>query len=121
MDAHIFGLRVFRAHAAERREPESSVRLDLCHHCAQRIRVRLEKQRVFFVRAAESYQHTALGCQLRVKAERGKRLFDPVSRLLRVTGRAVDGKQLARLCRRKLRILSFHIATLLSYFQILRF
>ena len=69
MDAHIFGLRVFRAHAAERREPESSVCLDLCHHRAQRIRVRFEKQRIFFVRAAEVDQHAALGCQLRVKAE----------------------------------------------------
>ena len=69
MNTHIFSLRVFRAHAAERREPESSVRLDLCHHRAQRIRVRFEKQRIFFVRAAEVDQHAALGCQLRVKAE----------------------------------------------------
>ena len=65
---------------------------------------------------AEVRQNAALRRDLRRKAERFKRLFDPCGRLPRVTRRAVDGEQFTCLRRRKLRVLSFHSASLLSKF-----
>ena len=65
---------------------------------------------------AEVRQNAALRRDFCRKAERFKRLLDPHGRLLRIAGRAVDGQKLTCLCRRKLRVLSFHSASLLSKF-----
>ena len=91
-------------------------RLDLCHHRAQRVGVRLQEKRIIFVCSAEVCQNAALRRDFCRKAERFKRLLDPCGRLPRVTRRAVDGEQFTCLRRRKLRVLSFHSASLLSKF-----
>ena len=65
VDPHIFGFAVFGAHSAEVGQAQSTVALDLRDHAAERVGVRLEKQGVFRIRAAEVDENAALvgeGC-----------------------------------------------------------
>ena len=93
VDPHIFGFAVFGAHSAEVGQAQSAVALDLRDHAAERVGVRLEKQGVFRIRAAEVDENAALvgeGCG---EAERFEFFFDPIRRDFGKPCRAVDCKQ----------------------------
>ena len=96
-DAAILRLHVFGAQAADGRDFQPPVRLDLADHTAKGIHVCLQQQAVFPIPAAEADEHAVLSGRLRRIAQRLKPRRHVLRRLFRHAARAVDGQQVFRL------------------------
>ena len=114
VDAHIFRLAVFCAHAAKIRHAQAAVRLNLRNHGAERIHMGLQKKIALAgVFPAEINQYAALRGLFRREAERCERVQHPRRRFVCKAGRTVDREQFDRFPDCVLYIFLFHV--LLSF------